>query len=117
MDGSHALQPTPAAAEVEGPQDLPATNGAPGIETSQAMPAAHSSGADVTESAGRRSDGAAERLDEVARRLEAIEMALERVGNGTYGSCESCGSELGEELLTAHPTARWCSRCAPEGSG
>jgi DnaK suppressor protein len=53
-----------------------------------------------------------ERLAEVARRLEAIEVALERVADGSYGLCESCGCELEEDLLNSHPTARRCPQCA-----
>ena len=43
--------------------------------------------------------------------LEAIDHALERIENGTYGKCESCGREIAEERLEAIPHATRCIDC------
>ena len=44
--------------------------------------------------------------------LEEIEAALARVAAGTYGTCETCGREIGEARLEARPVARTCIGCA-----
>ena|SRR5690242_9950164 len=44
--------------------------------------------------------------------LDEIDAALERVSNGTYGTCEECGDDIGEGRLEARPVARTCIRCA-----
>jgi DnaK suppressor protein len=44
--------------------------------------------------------------------LEEIDAALTRVEAGTYGTCEVCGTPIGEERLEARPAARICIRCA-----
>ncbi len=38
--------------------------------------------------------------------------ALERVDNGAYGDCESCGQKIPEERLDLLPYARYCTPCA-----
>jgi hypothetical protein len=45
-------------------------------------------------------------LDDVAR-------ALDRLDEGTYGTCEVCGVALGDEVLAAAPAARDCGGHAP----
>ena len=51
--------------------------------------------------------------------LLEIDSALQRVDEGTYGSCESCGRPIGEGRLQARPVARTCIECAAgnEGNG
>jgi len=44
--------------------------------------------------------------------LLEIDSALQRVDEGTYGSCESCGRPIGEGRLQARPVARTCIECA-----
>jgi RNA polymerase-binding transcription factor DksA len=49
-----------------------------------------------------------------ARAEEAVadvEHALERIENGTYGSCEGCGVPIPFERLEAIPWARLCVAC------
>src|SRR5882757_732647 len=41
-------------------------------------------------------------------KLQQIDDALERIDDGNYGVCESCGLEIGEERLTAMPFSRLC---------
>lgn len=45
-------------------------------------------------------------------RLVEIDAALERVGHGRYGQCETCGSPIGAERLEVLPAARQCVACA-----
>jgi DnaK suppressor protein len=40
-----------------------------------------------------------------------IEEALERIANGTYGSCQSCGTALPYGRLLVMPEARTCAAC------
>ena len=44
--------------------------------------------------------------------LQEIEDALRKFDDGTYGTCESCGSPIGEARLEAMPAARFCITCA-----
>jgi DnaK suppressor protein len=44
-------------------------------------------------------------------KIGAIEDALERIADGSYGVCESCGLEIGEERLEALPFTRLCRDC------
>jgi DnaK suppressor protein len=44
-------------------------------------------------------------------KMSAIDDALERVADGSYGLCESCGLEIGEERLEALPFTRLCRDC------
>lgn len=43
--------------------------------------------------------------------LEQIEHALERIEEGTYGACESCGNAIGKMRLQAFPRATLCLTC------
>jgi DnaK suppressor protein len=44
-------------------------------------------------------------------KISAIEDALARIADGSYGLCESCGLEIGEERLEALPFTRLCRDC------
>jgi RNA polymerase-binding transcription factor DksA len=44
--------------------------------------------------------------------LRDIDDAFARVGDGSYGTCESCGRPIGAERLAARPAARTCIGCA-----
>src|SRR5204863_10212014 len=44
--------------------------------------------------------------------LGAIELALEKIEEGTYGSCEECEGEIAKLRLQAIPYAVHCIRCA-----
>jgi RNA polymerase-binding transcription factor DksA len=47
-------------------------------------------------------------LDEVQAELDDVERALQRLDDGTYGRCEACGGDIGDERLTAVPATRFC---------
>jgi DnaK suppressor protein len=44
-------------------------------------------------------------------KLQQIDDALQRLDDGNYGVCESCGLEIGEERLVAMPFSRLCRDC------
>lgn len=44
-------------------------------------------------------------------KMSAIDDALARTAEGSYGVCESCGLEIGEERLEALPFTRLCRDC------
>jgi DnaK suppressor protein len=43
--------------------------------------------------------------------LKKIDDALERIANGTFGICESCGKEIGYKRLKARPVTTLCIDC------
>jgi len=43
--------------------------------------------------------------------LSEIEGALERIEEGTYGTCVNCGKPIAEERLAAIPWATYCIDC------
>ena len=47
--------------------------------------------------------------------LKAIEGALERIHDGTFGICRSCGQPISEERLEAIPYATECIDCRRKG--
>lgn len=61
---------------------------------------------------------AVERMTDVAahtglqRELDQIRRARAALEAGTYGSCESCGGEIGAARLEARPASTRCVRCA-----
>ena len=46
--------------------------------------------------------------DQLRRDLDDIEKALERMDAGTYGTCEVCGTDIGEDRLEVMPATRVC---------
>jgi RNA polymerase-binding transcription factor DksA len=47
--------------------------------------------------------------------LTSVSEAVERIDNGHYGECLSCGQDIDEETLDAIPWVPFCHRC-PSGS-
>ena len=45
-------------------------------------------------------------------RLGEINAALERIDEGTFGSCEECGQDISSHRLQTIPYARQCMECA-----
>ena len=43
--------------------------------------------------------------------IKKIRKALERIEEGTFGVCESCGEEIGMERLKARPVTTQCIEC------
>ena len=46
-----------------------------------------------------------------AAQLRQIWTALDRIDDGTYGTCLSCGVEIQPQRLEAVPWAAYCTRC------
>ena len=50
-----------------------------------------------------------EGLEEGAQQtLADIDLALRKIDEGSYGTCEICGEQIGAERLSAIPWARFC---------
>ena len=47
-----------------------------------------------------------------SERLGEINAAIERIGEGTFGSCEECGREISNSRLQTVPFTRQCIKCA-----
>jgi DnaK suppressor protein len=43
--------------------------------------------------------------------IREIEAAIQRTGNGSFGVCSDCGSDIDEARLEAYPSARRCLHC------
>ena len=43
--------------------------------------------------------------------VQDIEASLERIRNGTYGTCVECGDHIVYERFDAYPTAKRCMTC------
>ena len=50
-------------------------------------------------------------LERESKLLRRIEEALERLDQGDYGDCSSCGEEIGVKRLMAQPVAKLCIEC------
>ena len=49
--------------------------------------------------------------------LDKIEVALERIEDGTYGSCVECGGKVPKTRLNAIPYTPYCVKCASKIEG
>src|SRR5579885_293859 len=56
-------------------------------------------------------------IDVLEQEVADIERALERLEDGTYGTCEACGSPLDDALLAEQPGARYCRAHLPLSIG
>lgn len=55
------------------------------------------------------------RIQNLEGRLQATEHALQRVVQGTYGMCESCGQTIDPARLEIMPEITLCIRCKTTG--
>jgi len=46
--------------------------------------------------------------------LNQVEAAIERIENGSYGECETCGVKIPKSRLAAVPYAAQCVQCASQ---
>ncbi len=51
-------------------------------------------------------------IAQVRRHLDEVQAALERLEDGSYGTCDSCGRPIGAARLEARPAATRCIACA-----
>ncbi len=49
--------------------------------------------------------------DRERKLISKIREALQRIEDGTFGVCESCGDDIGDERLTARPMTTLCIDC------
>jgi RNA polymerase-binding transcription factor DksA len=66
----------------------------------------------VTDAPGDAGEIDLGQLSRVEEELADVGRALERLDDGTYGTCEACGAALPDEQLAAQPAARRCSEHA-----
>jgi DnaK suppressor protein len=52
--------------------------------------------------------------DRERKLITKVKEALERIDNGTYGTCESCGKPISEKRLIARPVTTECIECKTE---
>lgn len=71
---------------------------------------------DPTDRATQESDRNFElRIRDRERRLiNKIKEALERIDDGSFGTCDTCGEEIGEGRLKARPVTTLCIDCKIE---
>ncbi len=55
--------------------------------------------------------------DRERKLIRKIEVALLRIDEGTYGSCDSCGAQIELQRLEARPMTDLCIDCATEAEG
>ena len=69
--------------------------------------------ADVTDRASYETEQHFElRIRDRERKLIGkIKKTLEKIEDGTFGVCDSCGEEIGEERLLARPVTDLCINC------
>lgn len=61
---------------------------------------------------GESADVSAEILDLRDGRRGQVLVAMQKIDDGTYGTCERCGKEIGTKRLDADPAAVYCIDCA-----
>lgn len=52
-------------------------------------------------------------LEHIEAELAGVDAALQRLDDGTYGSCTACGTAIDDDTLAADPTATLCATCNP----
>jgi DnaK suppressor protein len=56
-------------------------------------------------------DMAIHQIESNFNRAQSIKLALERIEDGTYGTCQMCDCEISPKRLGAVPWASYCVRC------
>lgn len=52
--------------------------------------------------------------DKQLEEIKEIDIALKKIKDGTYGTCEMCDEQIGIKRLKIKPHARFCIDCRPE---
>ncbi len=55
-------------------------------------------------------------IDSLRSTLEDVDIALRRIEDGTYGTCSSCGNEIGAARLEFRPESTLCVDCKNKNS-
>ena len=53
-------------------------------------------------------------LEQASSRVALVEQSLQRVADGSYGTCARCRQPIPPARLAARPTATTCTRCAAQ---
>lgn len=53
----------------------------------------------------------------ITRLLGDIDRARASIADGTYGTCASCGEEIGDARMKHRPTSRYCVSCKSQQAG
>ncbi|MBI1861960.1 MAG: RNA polymerase-binding protein DksA [Deltaproteobacteria bacterium] len=72
--------------------------------------------ADINDQASLESERTFElRIKDRERKLiSKVQEALKKIGDGTYGVCESCGEPISVKRLQARPVTSYCINCKSE---
>ncbi len=54
--------------------------------------------------------------DSLKTRLNRADVALNKIADGTYGICETCGARIGKDRIEYLPAVRRCVRCKQAAS-
>lgn len=72
--------------------------------------------ADAAQTAAER-DKELRLVEKLRDQLTSVDRALERLEEGTYGTCERCGAEIPAERLEALPYVTLCMDCKQRSAG
>ena len=65
---------------------------------------------DLVQKAADR-DLALHQIESNFSRVQSLKLALQRIEDGSYGTCLECGNEISAKRLKAVPWASYCVRC------
>ncbi|HWB71929.1 MAG TPA: TraR/DksA C4-type zinc finger protein [Egibacteraceae bacterium] len=83
----------------------------PDSEKVERIPGIDANFADSAAASAERSEMLAF-IDKARERLAEVDAALERMDQGTYGTCVDCGRQIPEARLEARPLSVRCVDCA-----
>lgn len=50
-------------------------------------------------------------VETLKHQLDEVDAAVEKLDSGTYGTCDSCGKEIGAARMAARPVSLLCVDC------
>ncbi|MBT8203667.1 MAG: hypothetical protein HKN74_07890 [Acidimicrobiia bacterium] len=50
-------------------------------------------------------------VETLKHQLDEVDAAVEKLEDGTYGTCHSCGKEIGAARMDARPASLYCVDC------
>lgn len=55
-------------------------------------------------------------VETLKHQLDDVDAAVDKLDHGTYGTCHSCGKEIGSARMEARPTSLYCVDCKTRNS-
>ncbi len=103
----------PADRGLPGAPTAPAVPGAApeALTSSQVSPASPGEDPSPDEDPSPATADPSSRVEEIEHLLDAVESALDRLDDGTYGTCATCGQPIDDARLRADATALECAVC------